>query len=64
MNQKKISGGWKRFSILYTVLFALLAAVIFRYFPMEGKNMVWKGDGLSQHFTALCYYAKIGRAHV
>ncbi|MBE6006100.1 MAG: hypothetical protein E7238_02900 [Sarcina sp.] len=62
MNQKKISGGWKRFSILYTVLFALLAAVIFRYFPMEGKNMVWKGDGLSQHFTALCYYARWGRA--
>ena len=24
--------------------------------------MVWKGDGLSQHYVALCYYARWGRA--
>ncbi|MEE1041402.1 MAG: YfhO family protein, partial [Lachnospiraceae bacterium] len=32
------------------------------YFSAAGKQMVWKGDGLSQHYLALCYYARWGKA--
>ena len=40
----------------------LTCALVFRFFPAAGKRMVWKGDGLSQHYVALCYYARWGRA--
>ena len=50
------------FLLLYTILFALTGMVVFRYFPAEGRRMVWKGDGLSQHYVALCYYARWGKA--
>ena len=50
------------FLLLYTILFAGAGVLVFRYFPEAGKRMVWKGDGLSQHYVALCYYARWGRA--
>ena len=50
------------FLLLYTILFSAAGALVFRYFPEEGKRMVWRGDGLSQHYVALCYYARWGRA--
>ena len=50
------------FLLLYTILFAVSGVVVFRYFPAEGRRMVWKGDGLSQHYVALCYYARWGKA--
>lgn len=51
-----------RFLLFYTILFAVSGMVVFRYFPAEGRRMVWKGDGLSQHYVALCYYARWGKA--
>ena len=53
---------YKKFLLAYSILFILSGVLIFRYFPMSGKKMVWKGDGLSQHYVALCYYARWGRA--
>jgi uncharacterized membrane protein YfhO len=50
------------FLLLYTILFPVICILVFRYFPEEGKRMVWKGDGISQHYTALCYYARWGKA--
>ena len=51
-----------RFLLFYTILFAVSGMAVFRYFPAEGRRMVWKGDGLSQHYVALCYYARWGKA--
>ncbi len=53
---------YKKFLLAYSILFILSGILVFRYFPMSGKKMVWKGDGLSQHYVALCYYARWGRA--
>ncbi len=54
--QKKI------FLLVYTILFSVSAGVMLWYFSAAGKQMVWKGDGLSQHYLALCYYARWGKA--
>ncbi len=50
------------FLLLYTILFAGACVLVFRYFPEAGRRMVWSGDGLSQHYVALCYYARWGKA--
>ena len=62
MKKNRLVQQYKIFLLAYTILFILSGALVFRYFPMAGKRMVWRGDGLSQHFTALCYYARWGRA--
>ena len=54
--QKKI------FLLVYTILFSVSAGAMLWYFSAAGKQMVWKGDGLSQHYLALCYYARWGKA--
>ena len=61
MKNKKLKPQEGRFLLLYTVLFILTAALVFFWFPLSGKRMVWKGDGLSQHYLALCYYARWGK---
>ena len=50
------------FLLVYTILFSVSAGVMLWYFAAAGKQMVWKGDGLSQHYLALCYYARWGKA--
>ena len=50
------------FLLLYTILFSVSAGAMLWYFSAAGKQMVWKGDGLSQHYLALCYYARWGKA--
>ena len=50
------------FLLVYTILFSVSAGVMLWYFSAAGKQMVWKGDGLSQHYLALCYYARWGKA--
>ena len=62
MKKNRLVQQYKIFLLAYTILFILSGVLVFRYFPMAGKRMVWKGDGLSQHFTALSYYARWGRA--
>ena len=62
MKKNRLVQQYKIFLLAYTILFILSGVLVFGHFPMAGKRMVWKGDGLSQHFTALCYYARWGRA--
>ena len=50
------------FLLLYTILFSVSAGAMLWYFSAAGKQMVWKGDGLSQHYLALCYYTRWGKA--
>ena len=60
--QKNKTEQRRSFLLVYTIAFVLTCALVFRFFPAAGKRMVWKGDGLSQHYVALCYYARWGRA--
>ena len=52
----------RKFLLLYTILFGLSALLAFHYFPETGKRMVWKRDGLTQHYVALRYYAVWARS--
>ncbi len=62
MNKHNRTGQRRTFLLLYTIIFAISCVLVFRYFPEAGKRMVWKGDGLSQHYVALCYYARWGKS--
>ncbi len=58
--EKKIKrwGIKSRFLLVYTVLFLLMAVVIFHYFWDGDRTFVWAQDGLKQHYRALSYYSK------
>lgn len=52
----------KNYFLLYTLTFILLCAIVYGYFLSAGKSFINNtpdndGDGLIQHYTALCYYA-------
>ena len=51
----------KKYFILYTITFAVMALLIFLPFYLTGKSFVWNADsrdGLVQHYNALMYYGK------
>lgn len=53
----------KQYFIIYTIVFTLLALLIYAPFLYYGKSMVFSGpegggDGISQHFTALAYFGR------
>ena len=50
------------FLLLYTLLFAVAWRLAFHYFPEQGKRMIWRHDGLTQHYVALLYYSRWARA--
>lgn len=41
--------------LIYTVLFPLAAAMVFSFFLYSGKSMMWKRDGVYQHYNAFLY---------
>lgn len=43
---------------IYTVSFLIMAFLVFFWFLVLGKSMVWNDDGWKQHIKALTYYAK------
>lgn len=52
----------KKYFICYTIIFAVLCIFVYGYFWDAGKSFIYSqanndGDGLIQHYTALCYYA-------
>lgn len=47
--------------LFYTMLFILMATIIFSGFLYNGKSFVWQNDGLKQHLPALTYYGVIIR---
>lgn len=46
------------FFSIYTILFVITAIAVFACFFSEGKTFIWRGDGWSQHYKALIYYAR------
>lgn len=48
----------KRFFAVYTLLFALIAAVGFSAFARYNASFIWNPDGSGQHYIALVYWGK------
>lgn len=53
----------KNYYLKYTVIFSLMTLVVYGHFLYFGKSFIEcssgnNADGLIQHYTALCYYAK------
>lgn len=46
-----------KYFLVYTIVTLFLFGVTFGYFVLHGKSLVWKVDGLKQHYTALLYYS-------
>lgn len=49
------------FLLSYTLLFLVMAGIVFWPFFKEGKTFIWVGgasDGWAQHYTALVYYGR------
>lgn len=55
--EKKLETG-KRAYLRYTLCFLITGAFVFGWFAVSGKSMVWKFDGVYQHFNTLVYYGK------
>ncbi len=54
----------KRIYLIYSVVFIMMCAVIFRFFYRNGRSFVCTVDGWTQHFKALIYYAEWLRSAV
>ncbi|WP_394923878.1 YfhO family protein [uncultured Robinsoniella sp.] len=48
--------------VIYTILFIAIALACFLGFLLEGKSMIWKVDGLNQHYSSLAYFGKYLRS--
>ncbi|MCR4746463.1 MAG: YfhO family protein [Lachnospiraceae bacterium] len=46
------------FFIEYTVVFSAVFLLCFWYFLYNHKTIIWKGDGLAQHYLALLYCSR------
>lgn len=44
-----------RFYLIYTGVFAVVSLLVYAPFWMSGKTMVWRTDGLAQHYNAFVY---------
>lgn len=52
----------RQYFVLYTALFGLVCCVVFSWYFLTGRTFIWQGDGWSQHYKALVYYAKYMRS--
>ena len=48
----------KDFYLLYTIVFTVIASVLFLYFYLNEKSLVWSHDGVPQHLNSLAYYGR------
>lgn len=55
--ESKLETGKKAY-LRYTVCFLITGIFVFGWFAVSGKSMVWKFDGVYQHFNTLVYYGK------
>ena len=51
----------KAYVFCYTLLFLLLAPLVFLWFLKDGRSFIWINDGGDQHFIALLYYGRLLR---
>ena len=56
--------GKKQYFLLYTVLFAIIAFLVFSWYFLKGRTIIYYGDGWRQHFKALVYYGRFLRSIV
>ncbi|MCL2881662.1 MAG: YfhO family protein [Coriobacteriia bacterium] len=52
-SKKRIS-----YYLIYSLTFAVLAALVFIWFPLNGKSLIWTPDGVRQHLAAMAYYGQ------
>lgn len=52
------SAGRRKYIFEYTAIFCILAIAVYGYFIVYHKSFIYNGDGLLQHYKALCYYAQ------
>ena len=52
----------KRYFLIYTVTFGITALLVFSWFILSGKTLVWNDDGWTQHYTAMVYYSRFLRS--
>lgn len=45
----------------YSVLFVVIALIVFSWYFLKGKFLVWTVDGFAQHYKALVYYSEYMR---
>lgn len=48
----------KKYFLCYTLLFGVMACLVYCHFFLNGKSFIYTDDGWKQHFKALVYYAK------
>lgn len=46
----------KDYYLIYTLLFLIVAFIVFFTFIINGKSFVWQEDGLWQHYNSLAYF--------
>ena len=46
----------RNFYAVYTLVFAILALILYLHFYLNGKSLIWSHDGVPQHLNALAYY--------
>ncbi|MCL2882208.1 MAG: YfhO family protein [Coriobacteriia bacterium] len=42
----------------YSIMFAVIAAIVFSWFYLNKKALVWTSDGVRQHLVAMTYYGQ------
>lgn len=54
--------GKKQYFYVYTLLFLLTACLVFSWYFLAGRTLIWEMDGWKQHYKALVYYARYLRS--
>lgn len=53
--ESNTAGITKEYILVYSLLFLVVAALVYIPFIIRGKSLIWEVDGLSQHYLALMY---------
>lgn len=46
------------FYLIYTIIFGVLALILYLHFYLNGKSLIWSHDGVPQHLNSLAYYGE------
>lgn len=49
---------YRQYFLIYTILFLVVCTIVFSWYFLTGRTLIWQGDGWTQHYRALVYYAK------
>lgn len=47
-----------KFLFRYTFIFGITVLIVFSWFFLTGKTLIWYADGLTQHYNALLFYGE------